>query len=189
MASKAAKLRNKRNIRGRPCKPDVARTDSGRISRAANSNEEAPDKLAKETRMRLHGVTREDAAQPEAGTFIGRLKMASQISAAQYEAFVRYQMTRERYLIAINAPGGLATKSGGVMNVPDPESDRMAIATWDKLMRSISEAQRYERGSLMAALNYIVSRDEEHHHMVGDLRIVGNALCRFYGIDAAGKSA
>jgi hypothetical protein len=188
MASKAAKLRTKRIIRGRPCKDGVGRAESGRISRAADPGE-APNVLARQARVRLHGVNQNDADQPEAGSFIGRLKMTGQISPAQYEAFIRYQMTRERYLIAINAPDSLATRSGGVMNIPDPESDRKAITAWDGVMQAIRTAQMYQRGNLMAALNFLVTRDEPHHHMVGDLRIVGNALCRHYGIDAMPKSA
>jgi hypothetical protein len=195
MASKAAKLRNKR-MRGRPCKEGVARTEGGRISRAAEPGE-APDVLARRTRIRLHGVNEnrpngireEDASQPEAGTFIGRLKLTGVLSAPQYEALIRYQMTRERFLIAINAPDSLATRSGGVMSIPDPESDKKAVAAWEAVLDTIRRAQTYERGNLMAALNFLVSRDEEHHHMVGDLRVVGNALCRHYGIDAMPKSA
>jgi hypothetical protein len=150
---------------------------------------EAPDRLAKETRVRLHGIDRDDADQPEAGTFIGRLKLSRQISHEQYESFVRYEMTRERYYMAINAPDSLKTRRGGVMSIPSDDDDKGAIVAWDKLTRAIMEAQKYERGNLMAALNFLVTRDEEHHHMIGDLRVVGNALCRFYGIDGMRKSA
>lgn len=187
--SKAAKLRTKRAARGRPCKKDVARTDGGRISRAANSNRmDAPDKLAKEVRMRMHGLTKAEATLPEGGTVIGRMKIAGDLSKEQYDALVSYQMTRERYMIAIRAPDSLKTISGGAMGTAEDESDASAVAAWDRVQNVIREAQKYERGNLAAALQYIVVRDEHHDHMVGDLRIVANALFRHYGLARKGKS-
>lgn len=179
-ASKAERLRRKR---GRPIKQDVARTDSGRISRAANTNE-APDKVAKEARMRLHGISKEDAGQPEAGTAIGRMKLSGELSKGQYDSLVRYHMSRERYMLAIGAPDSLRTRSGGVMNVAPDESDMGAVEAWGKVHNAVSEAQRQSNGNLVAALNYMVIRDEYYPHMIGDLRVVSNALARHYGIDA-----
>lgn len=176
---KAAKLKIKRKTRGRPCKEGVNRNDSGRITQKIG---EAPDKLAKDTRVRLFGVPVADAAQPEAGSVIGRMKLAGEISNDQYEAFIRYAMTAERYKTAMQVPDSLKTRRGGVMNVPDDSVDVAARAAWKSLMDAISAEQRFHRGNLMAPLNFIVSRDEDHPHMVGDLRIVGNVLCRFYGI-------
>lgn len=178
-ASRGEKLRRKR---GRPIKQDVSRTDNGRISRAANTNE-APDKVAKEARMRIHGVSKEDASQPEAGTVIGRMKLSGELSRAQYEGLLRYTMTRERYMIAMGVPDSLRTRSGGVMNVASDESDVAAADAWKKVSSAVSAAQSQSNGNLVAALNYMVTRDEYYAHMTGDLRIVSNALVRHYGID------
>lgn len=183
MAKAASKAERLRRRRGRPIKEDVARTDSGRISRAANYNE-APDKVAKDARMRLHGVSKEDCAQPEAGTVIGRMKLSGALSKAQYDSLVRYSMTRERHMLAIGAPDSLRTRSGGVMNVASDESDIGATEAWANVRRVVSEAQLQSNGNLVAALNYMVTRDEYYAHMTGDLRVVSNALVRHYGIDA-----
>lgn len=174
--------------RGRPCTQNVARTESGRISRAANANE-APDKLAKEVRMRMHGLTRDDAAQPEAGSVIGRMKLAGDLSTNQYDALISYMMTRERYMIAIRAPDSLKTRRGGVMAVASEDADGSAVAAWDRVQRVIRDAQAYETGNLAAALQFMVIRDEHHPHMVGDLRTVANALFRHYGVAKKSKSA
>ncbi|MBX5131620.1 hypothetical protein HJB80_02795 [Rhizobium lentis] len=181
--AKAASKAERRRKRGRPIKQDVARTDSGRISRAANANE-PPDKVAKEARMRLHGVSKEDASQPEAGTVIGRMKLSGELSKAQYDGLIRYSMTRERYMIAMGVPDSLRTRAGGVMNVAPDESDIGAVEAWGRVHNAVSEAQRQSNGNLVAALNFMVTRDEYYPHMVGDLRVVSNALVRHYGIDA-----
>jgi hypothetical protein len=190
MGGKAIKAKTKadnvKRRRGRPCKTGVNRNASGRIT---NKPGEAPDRLAKDTRIRLFNVAPEDAAQPEAGSVIGRMKLSGEISAEQYEAFIRYTMTAERYRSAMQVPDSLKTRRGGVMSIPDDEVDVAARAAWRNLMGAISAEQRFHRGNLMAPLNFIVSRDEDHPHMIGDLRIVGNVLSRFYGIALQRKSA
>jgi hypothetical protein len=187
MGGKASKIKKRANRgAGRPCKTDVNRNASGRIT---NKPGEAPDKLGKDTRVRLFNVAPEDSAQPEAGSVIGRMKLTGEISADQYEAFIRYNMTIERYRSAMMSPDSLKTRRGGVMNIPDDESDIAAVAAWTSLKNAITAEQRFHRGNLMAPLNFIVSRNEEHPHMVGDLRVVGNVLSRFYGIAFQRKSA
>lgn len=191
--SMADKMRKRR---GRKCKENVSRTDGGRISRAANGNE-PPDKLAKETRMRHYGVSEAEAKTPEAGTVIGRLKLKGRgdeqqpdsISENQYDALISYQMTRERYLIAIRAPDSLKNVAGGVLSIPDDDADRAAIAAWDRVQKVIRDAQCMDNGNLQAALQYLVVRDEYHPHLVGSLKVVANALFRFYGIANKSKSA
>lgn len=139
--------------------------------------------------MRHYGLKKDDAKQPEAGTVIGRMKLLGLISGELYDAFTRYQMTVERYRLALQVPDSLKTRRGGVMNVAPDEADENAVVAWDRLSAAIKEAQAKYSGNLMAPLNYIVSRDENHPHMMADLRVVGNVLCRFYGIDVLRKSA
>jgi hypothetical protein len=182
MASKAAKLKHKRIIRGRPCKPDVARNDNGRTSRSTRPAE-APDKLGKETRMRLHGVSAENANQPEAATVIGRLYLSREITKAQYEALVRYFTARARYMLAIMAPDSLRSKGGAGAGISVDEGDEAAMSSWKKIITAVREAQNYSSGNLYAALEYLVVKDESFPHMVGDLRVSANALCRHFGID------
>lgn len=178
MTSKALKPRT----RGRKCKANVARTETGRISRAANQGE-APDKLAKETRMRMFGVAEKDAAQPAAGTVIGRLWLSGEISRQQYEALTRYDAARLRNMGAIQAPDSLKTKRGGTMYIPDDEADEKAVAKWKALNRAIMDLQcEVPNRNFNAALSSFICRDEFIPHMLGDLRLVANRLVRFFGI-------
>ena len=182
--SKAAKRKQKRHMRGRPCREDVARTESGRISRAANSNtSDAADKQARDVRMRQHGLTKAETMLPEGGTVIGRMKLKGDLSADQYDALMSYQMTRERYMIAIRAPDSLKTTGGGnVMAVVADDADALAIAAWDRVRKVVQDAQNYERRNLWAALQFFIVNDEYHDHMVSDLRTVANVLFRYYAL-------
>ncbi len=181
-AKRSASKGSKR--RGRPCKPDVARTDSGRISRAANANDpnEAPDKLAKEVRMRMHGLRKEDAALPEAGTVIGRLRLSGEISETQYDALDRYAKLADRYMTVMQVPDSLRKRGAGGAYDPDEETDASIRSAWADVTRSIHDAQRYCNGNLFAALQFLVLREEWHAHMVGDVRLAANALVRHYGL-------
>lgn len=184
MTSKAAKLRIKRERqkRGRPCKTDVPRTESGRISRAKNPDE-APDRLAKLKRVAMFGVKFEEAGVQEFGTVIGRLLKSEEINAQQYRALQRYGELAERYKAIMLVPDSLKRKEGGgVMRIPDDESEIQVREKWRDVVRVINDAQSAHRGNLMASLNYIVSRDEFHEHMLGDARVAANALVRYYGI-------
>lgn len=190
--TQAERLRIKR---GRPIKMDVARTDTGRISRAQHPGE-APDKLAKRARVRMYGVKMKDAATAEAATVIGRLSLAGQhnegISRDQYEALIEYRDARERYFKAIMAPDSLAVSSGAG-GLPDSDDADMRIRAKNRYMGArdaIMACQLdYPISNLFAAVDYLVIRDELHSHMIGDLRLVGNALHRhFFGLDGRRKA-
>lgn len=184
MASKLNKVRR----RGRPCKENVGRTDTGRISRAANQDE-APDKLMKEYRMRHYNVSREDAAQPAAGSVIGRLCLSGEISKDQLDALTRYDAARIRNLSAIGAPDSLKTRNGGVMYHPDDEDDVKAARKWRDMSKAIMDLQcQHPASNFHSALSFMVARDEFHPHMLGDLRLVANCLCRHFGVATERKS-
>lgn len=168
--------------RGRPCKPDAARTKSGRIS-YAREPQEAPDVLAKTKRVEMYGGTMEGAGDQQRGTVIGRLRLSKEISDTQFGALQRYGELAERYFASIHAPDSLRSKSGGsVMSIPNDDVDIQTGKNWRGVTRAISDAQTYHPGNLMASLQYIVVRDEFHQHMIGDVRIAANALARYYGI-------
>lgn len=184
MASKLEKPRT----RGRPCKADVGRTDTGRISRAANQSE-APDKLMKEYRMKHYNVSKEDAAQPAAGSVIGRLYLSGEITKEQLDALTRYDAARIRNLASIGAPDSLKTRNGGVMYQPDEEDDIKAAKKWRDLSKAIMDLQcQHPASNFHSALNFIVARDEFHPYMIGDLRLVANCLCRHFGVASERKS-
>ncbi len=186
----AAKLRAKR-ARGRPCKPDVARNDNGRISRAREGGE-APDVLMRSNRVRMFGVMLSDkqkkemlvaAGDKEYGTVIGRLLKSEEITDPQYKALQRFGDLAERYRATMCVPDSLKKTSGGsVMRIPDELSEIETREKWKVITRVINEAQFHYSGNLMAALTFIVSRDEFHEHLIGDARVAANALVRHYKI-------
>lgn len=185
MAAKAEKLRKKRAKRGRPLKENVNRTDTGQISRAA-THEDSPFKVAKETRMRLFGLSSDDAGQPEANSVIGRLKLSGEISHEQYEALDRFICSHQSYMKVINAPDSLAVPGAMARSARDEESEiewRLSVERrYKDARRAIRDAQNYCNGNLYAAIDYLGFRNEYHPHMVGDLRLVGNVLTRHYGL-------
>jgi predicted hydrocarbon binding protein len=182
MTSRAERIRKKRQQRGRPCKEDVARTESGRISYAKGAGE-APDVLARRKRVEMFGVKLKDAGMQNAGSFIGRMFIAREINDAQHRALYRYGEDHARYMSVMQVPDSLRTKSGGsVMRISNDEADVQTRSRWREVQRSITDAQSHHNGNLLAALQFMVIRDQFHEHMVGDLRIAANVLVRHYGI-------
>lgn len=199
MTSKSAKLRNHRNRqRGRPVKEGVARTDSGQISRSTKHTDPA-DKVAREARMRIFGIDPDVASTPQAATFMGRLSLMGQqgggISVDQYDALVRFSMDRESYMKAILAPDSLVnTGSGGRTSFDEQEDEESRLRAKRRFMgarKAIQDAQNENRCSnLWATVEFIVIKNLDFSHMIGDLRIVGNALHRHYrGLDQRREAA
>lgn len=182
-----ANAKRKSGMRGRKCKQGVPRAESGRISRAANA-EPAADTVAKETRMRLFGVTKEQASDPAVNSVIGRLMLSGEISHEQYEALNRFICSHETYMKAIQAPDSLKVPGTGT-RTSDEEADtewRLSVERrYKEARRAIRDQQNYCRGNLYAAIDYLGFRNEHHPHMVGDLRLVGNVLHRHYGMSKA----
>lgn len=193
-----AKTKGQRK-RGRPPKQGVARTDSGRISRA----KEPINKLALEARMRMHKISKEDAGSQEAGSPMGRMHMAYMkwrkeikggknidrpqpelsLSTAQYYGLLQYQELHNDYLKAIGAPGAHYDPYLG------NSGDERAHEEWTRSVKerhaaaraAIQEAQNYERShNLWAALDLCVLREQDLPHMVGTLRTLGNVLAKHF---------
>lgn len=183
---------------GRPIREGVARTDSGQISRAKNPAE-APDKVAKEARMRIFGVDESVASTAEASSFMGRLSLLGPkgggISRDQYDALVRFSMERESYMKAIMAPDSLVNVGeGGPSSFDeqaDAESRNRAKRRYLSARDAIQAAQNENRTvNLWAAVEHIVIKNMNFSHMIGDLRLVGNALHRHYqGLDRKREAA
>lgn len=172
---------------GRKRTTGVKRTASGRRSRAATSYEENIEPIL--TRMRIFGLTEQDARDQKASTFIGRLQLTRVISTQQYDAALDYAAIVSAARRAIAAPDGLRDSGG----VGGDRGDTAEYAAWcAKAIEKREEAVRAvvrenslfaNRGTnLLAALDYIVIRDEQMWHMVGDVRLALNALAHHLGL-------
>lgn len=178
--------------KGRPRKSGVKRTKSGQISRAASSYTENADGFA--LRMRVFGLSETDARDQKAATYVGRLCLAGRkssadgITDAQYEAAQAWKEAYEGFQRAVKSPDALRSGAGGG---DQGESDdytrrcRAAISKWKGITDAIQLEQGYHenRGANMwAALDYLVGRDQQHPHMIGDLRLALNAIGHHMGM-------
>lgn len=184
--TKAAKLKAKR---GRPKMEDVAREPNGRVSRSGIDHGPA-DVVALDARRRHLGLTKDQAKDQKAGSFVGYLNLLGPIdglSDDQHEAAVTYLRLRESYLRAIRSPGRVLDGEVGI-----PTSDvtpayeewvadtKEAYVACRKAIQDVQNENRW--ANLWAALDLIVIQDQHMHHMIGDLRILCNALSRFFRI-------
>lgn len=168
---------------------DVAREPNGRVSRSGIDHGPA-DIVALDARRRHLGLTKEQAKDQKAGTFIGYLNLIGPrdgLSDDQYEAATNYLGLHNAYLRAIGAPGRVIDGETGipVSEVTDAYID-WVIDTKDvyaDCRKAIQEAQNESRhANLWGALDLCILQDQHMHHMIGDLRLVCNALARFFRI-------
>lgn len=178
--------------KGRPRKAGVKRTKSGAISRAAGAYNENADAIA--LRMRVFGLSEKDARDQKAATFIGRLCMAGRrnttdgITEAQYEAATEYLAAYANFQKAVKSPNALRTGSGGGDQGESADYDsrcRRWVQKFEAIQAAVQQEQGFHenRGSNMwAAIDYLLIRDEQHSHMIGDLRLALNAVGHHLGI-------
>lgn len=174
--------------KGRKRNINVKRSPSGRASRAGAVPANMDAILL---RMKMFGLSEADARDQKAATFIGRMNLTDKkalISDAQYDAAVSFLEVYDRYKRAIGAPDA-SKQSGGVTG--GQSSDEYAAwcanakAKYDAAIGAIRLEQglHENRGTnLYAAIDYLVCRDEQHWHMVGDCRLALNALAHHFGL-------
>lgn len=184
--------------KGRPRKTGVKRTKSGQISRAASTYSENADGIA--LRMKTFGLSEKDARDQKASTYVGRLCLAGRknsadgITDAQYEAAQAWRDAYEAFQRAVKSPDALRSGNGGGDDHAGDDDYarrcRSAVARW----KGIEDAVRLEQGfhenrgaNMWAALDYLVGRDQQHPHMIGDLRLALNAIGHHMGIIAKPK--
>lgn len=174
--------------RGRRGKPNAMRTASGRLSRARAAVLE--DNIEPvETRMRLFGLTKADARDQKAGSVVGRLQLSGELSHAQYDAAVEYQRLHDAYKRALTAPDALRKGTGSGVDVPETDAYaawcRQVIARHDAAIRAVQAENCIlaNRGcNLIAALDYVVRRDQALVHLFGDAKLALNVLARHFGL-------
>lgn len=116
--------------RGRKRKPGIARTASGRISRAAE--DPTVTDVAIEARQRVFGIPVEHAKDQLAGTVLGRLLLAGKISAKECGAGYRLAEWHGGMLRAIQASDPLA------------KQDRKAGFVWELAADPTKDAQQQD---------------------------------------------
>lgn len=182
--TRAAKLKSKR---GRPRMENAAREPSGRISRSGIDHGPA-DVVALAARRRHLGITKDQAKDQKAGTFIGYLNLIGHtdgLSDHQYEGATNYLGLREAYLRAINAPGRVLDGATGMPATEITEAYEDWVSgtkqSYAACRDVIQTAQNEHRGcNLWAALDLCIHQDQHMSHMIGDLRLLTNALARFF---------
>lgn len=183
----AAKRRAKR---GRPMKENAPREPNGRVSRSGIDHGPA-DVVALDARRRHLELTKDQAKDQKAGSYIGYLNLLGPrdgLSDGQYEAATNYLGLREAYLRAIGAPGRVVDgEAGGASSsdVSDAYIDWVIDTkeVYADCRKAIQEAQNQHReANLWAALDLCIIQGHHMPHMVGDLRLVCNALARFFRI-------
>ena len=180
--TRAAKLEAKR---GRPKKDVLYREPNGRASRSTDP----ADKVALEARARHMNLTLTQAKDQRAATFIGYLAILGPedgISERQYEAFNDFLALRNDWLASKKIPGAQYDnegKGGGGDFVSDEYIDwcQDVHENFTACRRAINEAQNENREvSLWAALDTCVIGDIRVYGMIGDLRLLGNVLAKFF---------
>lgn len=184
--TKAERLRRKK---GRKKIEGVAREPNGRISRSGIDHGPA-DIVALEARQRHLGLTREQAKDQKAGTYIGYLNILGRrdgLSDDQYDAAVEFQSLYLAYQRAIQSPGRLLDGEAGIASseVTDAYEEwvKRTRKAYQECRDAIQEAQfEHRHCNLWAALDLCVIQGHHMPHMLGDLRILCNALARHFRI-------
>lgn len=58
-----------------------------------------------------------------------------------------------------------------------------AVAKWEGIKQAIyAEQEIHTHANMWGAVNYLLDRDEQHPHMIGDLRLALNAIGHKLGI-------
>lgn len=169
--------------RGRPRKSGP-REPNGRPSR---SDVDPIDLLAIETRMRQMNITKEQARDQKAGSFIGYLNMIGPrdgVSDDQYEGALDYLKFRERLLRVIKSPSAIydpeAIGAGGDITEAYEEWCKSITREWNTLRNEIQEAQNSCRGNLWAALQLVLIEDKPIHTLIGETRILCNVFAKHF---------
>lgn len=149
-----------------------------------------------EARQRVHGLPFDQASQPMASTFVGRLCMGKELSRIQYEAAMLYIEDCTNYARAVHAPRqpgavDLNATKGGNGDYENVQATQRAKARYTAAQKAVQEAQNQLglRAHLFGALYEIVQMDRETYHLVNDCKLALNALGRHYGLLARAREA
>lgn len=188
MAQARTKAAKRASKRGRPVKDVMYREANGRASRAS----EPADKVALEARARHMNLTVIQAKDQRAATFIGYLAILGPIdgiSERQHAALVDFLDLRNDWLASKKIPGAEYDnegKGGGGDYVSEAYIDwcQDVHDQYTDCRKAILAAQGENRvASLWAALDFCVIGDHHLYDMIGDIRLLGNVLAKFFKRD------
>lgn len=169
----------------------VTRLGEDRI--LADQQERATVAPAIVARSRVFGVPVAIGLDQRAGTFVGRLRMADELTLHQYIAAELYRDQCEVYAFAMAAPrqpGAIdLNATRGTTNTENVEASQRACSQYEKALEAVTAAQNKLRlrANLYGALNLCVVQDRELPHLVDDLRLALNALVKHYGLGKKAK--
>lgn len=165
------------------------REPNGRLSRRKDDVSERVSEVEREAksvvidaRVKMWGMSREEAGKSTAGYFLGRLAAGKEVSPAQLTAAQYLIADRDAYQRAILSPGALAERHVGTGDETSYEKFcKRAKERWEAANEVIDECCREQKTDLpKQAIDMIVYRDISVSSHVGALRIVLNALSRHY---------
>lgn len=167
---------------------DVTTLLNGKLE--AHEREEL--RIGVEARYRLYsepyGIQPGQLRDTDAGSFVGRLRLAKQITMQQCEAANRFAEVHHAMTLAVGGPkpsGALnPNASHGMPGAENVARSVKALEDWRLMLKAIQARQDKLRGqgALYAALDICVTRDADCPHLLDWLRIALDTLAAHFKI-------
>ncbi|QEE09240.1 single-stranded DNA-binding protein [Bartonella kosoyi] len=140
------------------------------------------NQLAIEMRAKRFCLTIEEAKNPLAGSYVGRLCLQGVLTQDQYDAAQKYLEVKNDYSCAKGLPSAVYDE------MPSSSDDKArekwverATEQFCNMQEVIKETQYlYKQYNLYAALQYLVVEDQILPHLVNSLQIALNALHKYF---------
>ncbi len=173
--------------RGRPKITGKLREPNGRISRAKRPHK-SPLQSMIEMRAKHFSLSIEEAKNPLSSSYIGRLCLLGYkqdvlgISKEQYDTAQQYLQIRNDYLCAKGLPNGYYDDfTHASSEKVQKQWIQKATAHYENMKEVIKETQHLHRQhNFHAALQYLVVEDQSLPYLVCSLRIILNALHKYF---------
>jgi len=170
--------------RGRPRLEGKLREPNGRIARA----KKPAALLALQARAFHTGLTLEQARDPRAETYLGRLAIFGRgdgLSGDQYQAAQDFLALRNDYRRSLLSPGAYYEATGirlGEDNMAEYSAWAARVKKrYSEALRAVQEAQMDNgRENIYAALQYVIIDGRELPYLLGAVRLALNALHRCF---------
>lgn len=176
---------------GRPRRPDVDRSECGRIVKAHRRPVETQEQILATSLAQPHRKTALEPRNPLLGHALGRLYHAKLIDGDQYRAGERYTRLVLRHMQSVtgapfpNVPpsSGERTARGFDSLEPTPEQDEEIEnlrRSWDDAMAALMGTNEFHDCVRLLASVCVMDRDITHSTSIGTFRIALNALHRLW---------